>query len=182
MSQAPDLPGAEFSRLIEVEALGSDTVRRRIEASPEERAALAKRFGLLSLDRLEADLEIRREPGRRVRVDGRFEAALQQSCVVTLVPVASRIEDRFETIFTDDPAFAGPSVEWDEDEEIEPYEGGKIDLGEAVVQQLAVRIDPYPRAPGASVPDAYRAEDVPADRHRPFEALAQIGRQKKRGS
>jgi hypothetical protein len=179
MSQAPDIPGAEFSRLIEVEALGSDLLVRRIEASPEERSALARRFGLLSLDRLEADLEIRREPGRHVRVAGRFEAELQQRCVVSLAPVASRIADRFEIVYTDDPADLEASVEWDEDEEIEPLEGGTIDLGEATAQQLAVRIDPYPRAPGAAVPADYRAEGTGGDGgNRPFEGLSSLGRRK----
>lgn len=179
MSQAPENPGAEFSRLIEVEALGSDPVVRRIEASPAERAALVRRFGLLSLDRLEAELEVRREPGRRVRVEGRFEAALQQRCVVSLMPVASRIADRFETVYTDDPAEVETSVEWDEGEEIELYEGGTIDLGEATVQQLAVRIDPYPRAPGAAVPEDYRSDGIDGERgNRPFEGLSSPGRRK----
>ncbi len=179
MSQAPDASGAEFSRLIEVEALGSDPVERRIEASAAERAALVRRFGLLSFDRLEADLQIRREPGRRVLVSGRIEAAYQQRCVVSLVPVASRIDDRFETVFTDDPAQIETPGDWDDDEEFELYEGGTIDIGEATVQQLAVRIDPFPRAPGAAVADKYRPEDTAAERgNRPFEALSSLGRRK----
>ncbi|MEX1107280.1 MAG: DUF177 domain-containing protein, partial [Dongiaceae bacterium] len=91
MSQAPDIPGAEFSRLIEVELLGTEPVEQSIEASETERVALARRFGLLSLDRLEARLAVQREAGRRVRVTGRFEAELQQRCVVSLGPVKSRI-------------------------------------------------------------------------------------------
>jgi uncharacterized metal-binding protein YceD (DUF177 family) len=179
MSQAPESTGAEFSRLIEVEALGSDPVATRIEASAAERASLARRFGLLSLDRLEAELEIRREPGRRVRLSGRLEAALQQRCVVSLVPVASRIADRFETVFTDDPALLETPDDWEEEEEIEPFEDGTIDIGEATVQQLAVRIDPYPRAPGAAVPAEYRGDAVEPERgNRPFEALSSLGRRK----
>src|SRR3546814_17044110 len=34
----------------------------------------------------------------------------------------------------------------------EPFENGCIDLGEIVVQHLAVALDPYPRAPGAELP------------------------------
>lgn len=179
MSQAPEFQGAEFSRLIEVEALGSDPVERCIEASATERAALARRFGLLSLERLEADLEIRREPGRRVLVAGRIEAAYEQRCVVSLVAVASRIDDRFETVFTDDPAQLETPDDWEDDEDIEPYEGGTIDIGEATVQQFAVRLDPYPRAPGATVPAEYRSDDAPAENGtRPFEGLSSLGRRK----
>ncbi len=179
MSQAPDVPGAEFSRLIEVEALGTGPVERRIEASAAERAALARRFGLLSLERFEADLVIRREPGRRVLVSGRIEAAYRQRCVVSLVPVAGRIDDRFETVFTDDPAQLEAPDDWEDDEEIELYGGGTIDIGEAAVQQFAVRIDPYPRAPGAAVPDEYRSDEALTESgNRPFEGLSSLGRRK----
>ncbi|MDZ4734993.1 MAG: DUF177 domain-containing protein [Rhodospirillaceae bacterium] len=157
MSQAPDIPGAEFSRLIEVEVLGTEPVERSIEASETERLALARRFGLLSLDRLEARIEVQREAGRRVRAAGRFEAELQQRCVVSLVPVKSRIAARFVTVYSDDPAVEDEPIDWNDDEDIEPYENGTIDLGEGVAQQLAVRIDPYPRAPGAAVPEGYQA-------------------------
>jgi uncharacterized metal-binding protein YceD (DUF177 family) len=175
MSQAPDIPGAEFSRLIEVEALGTDAVERLLEASETERAALARRFGLLALDRLAARVTVQREPGRRVRVTGRFQAELQQRCVVTLVPVTSRIDDRFVTVYADDPAIEDEPIDWDDDEEIEPLENGTIDLGEGVVQQLAVRIDPYPRAPGAALPDAFRAEDgAEQAKVSPFDELAAL--------
>jgi hypothetical protein len=38
-----------------------------------------------------------------------------------------------------------------ETEVAEPFEGDAIDIGEAVAQQLALALDPYPRAPGASL-------------------------------
>ncbi|MEX2199833.1 MAG: DUF177 domain-containing protein [Dongiaceae bacterium] len=175
MSQAPDIPGAEFSRLIEVEALGTDAIEQSLEASETERAALTRRFGLLALDRLEAHVTVQREPGRRVRVTGRLQAELQQRCVVTLVPVTSRIDDRFVTVYADDPAIEDEPVDWDDDEEIEPLENGTIDLGEGVVQQLAVCIDPYPRAPGAALPDAHRAEDgAEQAKASPFDELAAL--------
>ncbi|HIP78899.1 MAG TPA: hypothetical protein EYH07_10605 [Kiloniellaceae bacterium] len=52
----------------------------------------------------------------------------------------------------------------------EPLPPEGIDLGELVVQELAVSLDPYPRAEGAVVPPGYEAEDEgPADH--PFAAL-----------
>ena len=50
------------------------------------------------------------------------------------------------------PATAGEIiVVADADDAPEPIEGGIIDLGEAVAQQLALALDPYPRAPGAAI-------------------------------
>ena len=34
-----------------------------------------------------------------------------------------------------------------DDETVEPLEGGKIDIGEAVAQELALALDPFPRVP-----------------------------------
>jgi hypothetical protein len=57
---------------------------------------------------------------------------------------------------------------------------GEIDLGEAVAQQLAVALDPYPRAPGAAWPQADTGDaDIAAEPvRRPFAALDAL---KKRG-
>ncbi len=99
--------------------------------------------------------------------------------MVSLVPVEARIDDRFETVFSDDPAETDVPVDLEEEEEIEPFEGGTIDIGEATVQQMAVRIDPYPRAPGAAIPQRYRTDaEGEAQGNRPFERLAPLGRRK----
>ncbi len=51
-------PQPEFSRLVPVDRLGAaeipEEIPEEISAEPGERAALARRFGLLSLDRLSA--------------------------------------------------------------------------------------------------------------------------------
>ncbi len=38
-----------------------------------------------------------------------------------------------------------------ESDAAEPFDGDAIDIGEAVAQQLALALDPYPRAPGVSL-------------------------------
>ena len=65
----------EFSRLLAVNRLGEAVEIREITATAEERAALARRFELLALDRLEANLRIERLPGKNlIRLSGRFSA------------------------------------------------------------------------------------------------------------
>src|SRR3546814_5505328 len=55
---------------------------RKIEADAGERAALAERLDLISLDRLEAKLHAKFVAGGPVvRVAGRFQASAVQSCV-----------------------------------------------------------------------------------------------------
>ncbi len=52
----------------------------------------------------------------------------------------------------------------------EPLPAEGIDLGELVVQELAVALDPYPRKPGAEVPAEYRPPEVET-KEGPFAAL-----------
>lgn len=171
---------SEFSRTIRVERIGREEIERRIEAKPDERAALAERLGLASLDLLQADLRLKRLSRGRIAVEGRFEARLTQLCVVSLEPVAAQIEGEFAVEFVE--AGPGPETEAvvaiDSADPPEPIEDGLIDLGEAVVQQLAERIDPYPRAPGA---DVTWQDEKPAmsEPKRPFAALSALQKGKK---
>ena len=165
---------AEFSRLVPVDRLGEVEITEEISAEPGERAALARRFGLLSLDRLSATLRLERAGARNlVRVDGRLAAEVTQACVVTLEPVGAHLEKDFTLLYDLDAAAAqGESegeaegarevmVEPEAEEPPEPVGPHGIDLGEAVAQQLAIALDPYPRAPGAALPEEPRAADGP---------------------
>ena len=149
----------EFSRPLAAESVGTQSVERRIEAGPAERAALAGRFGLLALERLAARLSLRRDKGDVIRLEGHFLADVVQSCVVSLAPVPAHLEADFETSYS---ASAVMAAEEDLDplgeDAPEPITAGEIDLGEAVVQQLAVTLDPYPRAPGAALAAATETE------------------------
>ena len=171
---------SEFSRTIRVERIGREEIERRIEAKPDERVALAERLGLASLDLLQADLRLKRLSRGRIAVEGRFEAKLTQLCVVSLEPVAAQIEGEFAVEFVE--AGPGPETEAvvaiDSADPPEPIEDGLIDLGEAVVQQLAERINPYPRAPGA---DLTWQDEKPAmsEPKRPFAALSALQKGKK---
>ena len=140
----------EFSRRIELARLGAHEIAYPISAGAAEREALARRFDLLSLDRLEAEIHLQRIGGGMVRLSGRLSADIVQACVVSLEPVASSIEQDFTLLYG--PAQPGKSVMPDlEIDVVEPFEGDAIDIGEAAAQQLALALDPYPRAPGASL-------------------------------
>lgn len=144
-------PAPEFARLRRLDTLGTREESAHVEADAEERRRLAGRFGLLSLDRLEADYRLIRE-GDAVRATGRMMANVVQPCSVTGDPVPAVIDTDFAIRFTPE-AEAAPDdeVELAEDDcDIVFYEGGAIDLGEAAAQTLALALDPYPRSAGAA--------------------------------
>ena len=138
----------------------------------EERTALVRRFGLLTLERLEAEVTLTPLAGGFYRLAATMEAELSQACTVTLEPVASRIAERFALVYG--PVEEGSDILIDAEAElVEPLEGGMIDIGEAVAQQLSLALDPFPRAPGA----AAEAETLSAGdtgRESPFAALAKL--------
>lgn len=183
--QADERLGPEFSRLFPIEALGDDEVIERIEASEAERQALARRLGLLSLDRLVAELRISRpEAGPVVALAGRFEAEVTQACVVTLAPLRGRVAQEFASLYAPTADAAGDTgpVEVDPaaDDPPEPLGSRGLDLGEAVVQQLAVALDPYPRAERAALEALDwqgRAQDEAA-RPSPFKGLEGLARER----
>ena len=167
----------EFSRPVSLARAGAASQAREIVATPEERARLARRLGLVSLDRLSARLAWRRQSTGVIRLEGELEAAVTQSCVVTLEPVAAEVTEGFVRHFVRAAPAAEPEVVVDPeaDDPPEPLGDGLVDLGEIVVQQLALARDPYPRAAGSTLPAALAGEPAvaePADAEGPFRVLA----------
>ncbi|SEH25840.1 YceD family protein [Magnetospirillum fulvum] len=171
----------EFSRPIRIDQLPSKLSRHRLEADPAELAALAIRFGLEALESLTAEIEIN-PPTRRglVRLQGRIHARVVQTCVVTLVPLAAVVEAPFSLTFGPAPEDEDEEIDliWDGEDPPDPIEDGRIDLGEVVAEHLALSLDPFPRAPGATFEPPPVADEPPAPKASPFSALAAL-RQKK---
>ena len=169
----------EFSRLIAVQRLGAKPAHHRIAAEEAERAALARRFGLLALDRLEAEVTLSREPGAGIRLDATLEAELVQACVVTLEPVLAALSDRFTMILRpgiDEDEADRLTFETDEDIVFEALPGDAIDIGEIVAQQLSLVMDPFPKLDGAALEAEPDAEPPPVEGRHPFAALGSLGR------
>jgi uncharacterized metal-binding protein YceD (DUF177 family) len=135
----------EFSRTIRAHDVGTSPRREGIEAKPVERAAVAQRFDLLSLDRLTADLTVVRDAGG-LRVTGRLAAAGAQACVVSAEPVAFVVDETVDLRYSE-TASEGEEIELgDSDLDVVSLDGDVLDLGEAVAQSLGLALDPYPRA------------------------------------
>ena len=162
------VPAAEFSRLVPLARLASASYRQQIAAQPAERAALAARFGLVALDRLAADVVLRRQAGGIVLLVAVFEAAFVQSCVVTLEPVHGTITERFALRYGPPGTAEADIMPAAEEPAFEPMAGEAIDIGEAVAQELSLQLPPFPRLAEAAI-EAAAETDPPAA----FAALAE---------
>lgn len=165
----------EFSRAVRIDSIGEAPRPMEIAAGESERAALAARFGLIGLARLEAALTLSRK-GDEVAVRGRLSAAVTQACVATAEPVAAEVDAPIEILFRPqpDPAAGEEEIELSESEmDVVFHDGAAIDVGEAAAETLALALDPYPRAQAAD--DALRAAGVKSEAEAgPFAALASL--------
>ncbi len=126
------------------------------------RAALARRFDLVAIDRLEARLSVKRvRAGRLIAVTGTVSAAVVQTCVVTLEPFPVTVRDEVDLRFAPEASVAAAEVSVEGLDDPEPLDGPMLDLGEVAAQALSLALDPHPRAPGV----VFEAIEDPEDEH-----------------
>lgn len=161
----------ELSRPIDRRHLTARPVR--LEATAEERAALAQRFALVAVHRLEAEVELARD-GEAVNARGRLKAAIVQSCAVSGDDLPVTIDEPLALRFVPEQAVDEDEAELEASELDEiPFVGDVFDLGEAVAQSLSLAIDPYATGPNAEQArkDAGLGDEAASG---PFAALAAL--------
>jgi uncharacterized metal-binding protein YceD (DUF177 family) len=175
-------PHEAIARPVVVDPWPSGGIELSLEATPEERRALAERFDLVSVERLAGHARLERSgKGDVVCLRGRLEAQVVQSCVVSLEEVRATVDEAFECRFTRPGAGAPDDLAWDQD--VEPLEGAELDVGEVFAQQLALALDPYPRAAEAdAMVSRELAPNIALGEHEPEGALAVALMDKDRGS
>ena len=154
----------ELHRPMPADRVGAAGLDVTVEATTAECAALARRMHLPGVRRLHCTFRLTRLTADCVLAEGHLRAWVMQTCVISLEDFAAEIDERFRVRFVP----AGQEAD-DADPEADDevgYTGGELDLGEAAAEQLALALDPYPRAPGAELPEI--EPDAP---EHPFAAL-----------
>lgn len=180
------IPTFPFSHPQDVLHLGERVVRVDVTPDASDTARIAEAYSLIALEDVSARFELRRWRKEGVALDGRLRAKASQACVVTLAPVEQEIDETFSMRFDPDAA----SLAGDDDGEIDIdafaedppdlLEGGRIDLGAILCEQLALALDPFPRAPGAELPEGFGdADDGDAEEERKPSPFAVLGRLRK---
>lgn len=183
----------ELSYSIDVTALTPVGRSYTIRSGDDECARLAVRLGLQRVDSLTAVLDVKVVAGGHIKVTGRLDADVVQTCGVTLELVAAKITGAVSAMFMTEERAAREKakrerakarnedevvVDVSEDDPPEVARDGRIDLGEVAIVHLALALDPYPRAAGAAFdPQVWGLEpdkgpDTPGSG--PFAALAKL--------
>lgn len=170
-----------FSYPVKVGHISANPVTVHLEANERECADLATLWQVVSVKSLIADLQITRWKKDGVRLKGRVTADIVQSCVVTLDPVESKIDEDFEQIFVPEGSKLARIVTNEAAEMVldpegpdlpETFAGDTIDAGVAVAEFAALAIDPYPRKAGVEFATHLEGdEDGTSGRQNPFAAL-----------
>jgi uncharacterized metal-binding protein YceD (DUF177 family) len=150
-------------------------LHRELDADEAQRKAMADIGGLCEVISAHASFDVTPQSGGRFHVAGRVHARVGQTCVVTLDPIETDIDEPIDLIFAppeqipalsdlvDDAAAADDDID-----PPEPIEGGVIDLGRLAADALFLGVDPYPRKPDA----VFDHEITPPDpKDHPFAAL-----------
>ncbi len=152
-----------------------DGDRLDLVADAEERAEVAARLDLASIDRLDAHAVLRRD-GTTVHCTGRVKASLEQRCVATGEPLAVRVDEAFDLRFVPELKTAGGDEEFElaaDDLDTLFHDGQAIDLGAAIADSLALALDPYPRSANAGAA-LKQAGVISEEEAGPFAALAAL--------
>ena len=164
--------GSPWSVPVTVEDIPDTGLHLDIEAPDAVRPALAKLADVRALPRLSAAFDLTKR-GAGVHVAGRVRARVGQTCVVTLEPMETDVDEAVDLAFAPAPEGVDVELEADgkkhrtDDDPPEPLVNGKVDLGAIATEFLILGIDPYPRKPGAQFA-APKVEDAGAN---PFAAL-----------
>lgn len=145
MSEAP-----EFSRVFALADIGAEPKSVSVSANETERAAVARRFALLSLERLSAEAGLS-AVNNCIEAKGILSAQLTQNCAATAQPLAVKVQEPFRIRF-EPPVDSVVEEEFElsaDDCDVMEHDGQAIDLGEAIAQTLGLAIDPFPRASNA---------------------------------
>jgi uncharacterized metal-binding protein YceD (DUF177 family) len=169
---APDNP--EFARVVELRQIRDlERFDFDIAPTPREAEALARLLDARSVRKMRFRGRLTPLARGGWRLEAELGATVVQSCVVTLDPVTTRIDQPVRRSFLpESPALAAEIVvDPEEDDEAEPL-SDRIDLGRVATEALALALPAYPRKPGASLgPEtAPPDEDAP----KPFAALAAL--------
>lgn len=138
------------------------TKRQQRQATKAELAAVARILNIEHCQSLSVDYTLRPLHKGRFAFSGRLYAQVVQLCVVSLAEVEQTVEEDFDFEFwptaqiEQAAELPGSSVEeapyLDPDApDIEPIRDGVLDVGRLIYEVLASSLDPYPRAPDATV-------------------------------
>ena len=134
--------------------IGGLTICRLVD--PEAYAQIASRLAVDAVEEFLIEVSVQRDQKHKsiAMAQGKIKVTVIQSCSVTLEPITSKFCIPIDLTFADEGALTpAEDINFDEADPPEPMHDGRFDLGDTLIQILAVEINPFPRKPGSSIQD-----------------------------
>jgi uncharacterized metal-binding protein YceD (DUF177 family) len=161
-----------WSHEIEVAALPQEGRTFKLVPDEATRSKLAEHAEVLGVPELSVTIKVR-PTAAGAEATGELSGAVRQRCVVSLEEFDNPVSEQIEVDFADAAEDAAPEDEAEEDlERPDPIVDGKIDLGALAAEFLVLAVDPYPRKPGAQMPNLPGDEAENASGKSPFASLS----------
>lgn len=179
----PDTRPLPLSRSVAVRSLAADA-ETPVALVPDaaKLGRLARHMGVEWLADVALEGSLAPHGRKGWRLEARLKARIGQLCVVTLAPLETVVDSRVRRDFQPGAEPAGVIAltigDAGADDEAEPPEPLRetIDLAAILVEELALAIDPYPRAAGAELGAVSRtppgAAPLDPEAEKPFAKLA----------
>ncbi len=155
--------------LSDVPDAGAEVV---IAPNAGQRTRLAEWAGVDAVEHFEGRIVLQRRSANRFAYEATIAADVVQSCVVTLEPVHSHLAFNVERLLhlSTRPAarrLSNHELAPDADEGTEEIQDSRFDLAVPLLEDFALAVDPYPRAPGV----VFEPHVDPKPRETPFAVL-----------
>ncbi len=167
----------DFSYPLIVADLPQSEQHYHLKADDENCRQLVEVLKVPGVDRMEADIKLKnRHADNRLDISGHISACLRLESVVSLEVFEQVYDFDFSLCYDTRATYdsqRGENEDWTVDLP-DVVIGGKIDLADIVIEQIALRLDDYPRRPGEVFYFKSEFDEDENDRPNPFDVLAKL--------
>ena len=167
-----DFPITKLYELGRLPQAGDDVT---ITPAHDDLVRIAQWAGVERIDTFVAKIDLEKISSTRFKLNVSLEADIVQACVVTLEPLRVHISRNFirDLMLAEGPQRVAKEIELTpvDDDGREEIDSLRYDLAVPVLEELALAIDPYPRAPGVEFEPPGDETD---SRPHPFAALQSL--------
>lgn len=166
-----------FSHPLNLEDMGSGVRTYRLSAEPNQLAYIAEVLKVDGVLNFTARLNVKfSRKAHRIDVDGVVEADVEQTSVISLERFTKHYAPEFSMFFdTELTEKQLKEMSFDFDEEVpDIVEGGKIDLADIAMEQLALVLDDFPRRDGEVFEFKSEFDEETTAKPNPFAVLSAL--------
>ncbi len=167
----------EFSYPLTVADMPLNEQHYHMTANEDNLTFLAEVLQIPEVKSLDADFRLKLNHSTNIlSITGHIKAEVVQKSVISLETFSTDYDFDFETDYDVKATLASQKEEgddWDKDMP-EVVIGGKIDLGDIAIEQIALRLDDYPRKEGEEFSFVSEFDEEDDVKNNPFAVLAKL--------